>query len=462
MGLKSLYAENQDADLETCEVHMGIKGKSSRITAMMIAIVMLFSCVSVQAAGASITITNYTAPDTLQIGHTFALKGKIKSTIKIKTVVVGVVKKSTGKWTDQKYTYKAGLIKKKTFNVKKADSSIRFGKLKTGAYYYRIRVTTTDGKTKTVLNHEFKVEDKQSIKIDQSGKSAGIKLKGCRGPGNYKVGKEFTPVGSIESEKKISKVEVGIVLDATNKWTTYKYTANVNAYTFNLSDAASKLKFDKLPGGDFRYRMYAHTSSGAYIVFDRKFTVKPSDKPQKAVKWAKKIAADDSFTYGKKPIANAIGCYFCNTNDRKVANGKKAKVKGYKRYEKTYVCLTFIGAAYAHGAKDPEILDKCQRRKMTMYETDDNFKVFSCWMKIGACRDLTVDDLQVGDVIIKWSDHNDNNGHVCMYIGGNDIVESSGGGWDENSIAVKKDVAASRLASLGKNSKKNYVMRYIK
>ena len=94
-----------------------------------------------------------------------------------------------------------------------------------------------------------------------------------------------------------------------------------------------------------------------------------------------------------------------------------------------------------------------------MYETNDNFRVFSCWMKIGACKDLTVKDLLPGDVIIKWSDHNDNNGHVCMYIGGNDVVESSGGGWSANSIAVKQDVAAKRLASLSSSSK-NYVMRY--
>jgi hypothetical protein len=94
-----------------------------------------------------------------------------------------------------------------------------------------------------------------------------------------------------------------------------------------------------------------------------------------------------------------------------------------------------------------------------MYETNDNFKEFSCWMKIGRCRDLTVDDLQPGDVIVKWSDHNDNFGHICMYIGDNDLVEACGGNWSARSIGVRKNAAATRLAMYGA-SKKNYVMRY--
>ena len=46
-----------------------------------------------------------------------------------------------------------------------------------------------------------------------------------------------------------------------------------------------------------------------------------------------------------------------------------------------------------------------------------------------------------------------------MYIGNDKLVESSGGGWDANSIAVKSG-AGRRLRSLGYG--KNYVMRYTK
>jgi hypothetical protein len=183
------------------------------------------------------------------------------------------------------------------------------------------------------------------------------------------------------------------------------------------------------------------------------YAVWTGDGAAAAIAWAIDIAADDSFAYGKKPAANAIGCYFCGTNCGPVKHNKP------KGYEKTYVCLTFVAAAYAHGAEDPEVYYACSHGKMPLYENDKNFSQFSCWTKIGKCRNLSVNDLQPGDVIINWSAHSDNSGHTCMYIGGNDIVESSGGGWGANSIAVKHNAASGRLRSYGKDSK-SYVMRY--
>ena len=183
------------------------------------------------------------------------------------------------------------------------------------------------------------------------------------------------------------------------------------------------------------------------------YAVWTGDGAAAAIAWAIDIANDDSFAYGKKPAANAIGCYFCGTNCGPVKHNKP------KGYEKTYVCLTFVAAAYAHGAEDPEVYYACSHGKMPLYENDKNFSQFSCWTKVGKCRNLSVNDLQPGDVIINWSAHSDNSGHTCMYIGGNDIVESSGGGWGPNSIAVKHGAASGRLKSYGKDNK-SYVMRY--
>ena len=182
------------------------------------------------------------------------------------------------------------------------------------------------------------------------------------------------------------------------------------------------------------------------------YAVWTGDGAVAAVAWAIDIADDDSFAYGAKPAANAIGCYFCGTNCGPV---KYNKPKGY---EKTYVCLTFVAAAYAHGAEDPEVYYACSHGKMPLYENDNNFSRFSCWTKVGKCSSLSIDDLEPGDVVIQWSDHNDNSGHTWMYAGNGQIVESTGGGWGANSIALK-DGAASRLASYGRSSR-NYVMRY--
>ena len=427
--------------------------------AIMLAMVLSLSVTDVHASGTqkSVTLKNVNKPTTVNLGDSYSIKGKIKAKSKIYKVEIGIVDKSTGKW---KFKYTKKDINKKTFSIKRADTKLRFGKLKEGTYYYRINVQLKGKKKKKVLNSKFSVVDNtaDSVGVGKS-ETSNVALRGCNAPSTYNVGKEFFPQGTVTCDKKIKKVEVGIVFAPTNKWTEYKYTEKVKAESFDLAKAYPTLRFDLLPGGDYIYRMYVHTEDGVQLVFNKPFTVKASNKPMMAVNWAIDIANDDTFTYGKKPIANAIGCYFCGTNEKKVNRAKKKKMKEPERYEKTYVCMTFVGAAYAHGAGDPEILDQCQKARMTLYETNDNFKKFSCWMKIGLCKDLKVEDLQPGDVIIKWSDFNDNNGHACMYIGDNNIVEASGGGWGPNSIAVKEGVAASRLASLS-GSSKNYVMRY--
>ena len=182
------------------------------------------------------------------------------------------------------------------------------------------------------------------------------------------------------------------------------------------------------------------------------YAVWTGDGAPAAVAWAIDIANDDSFAYGKKPAANAIGCYFCGTNCGPV---KYNKPKGY---EKTYVCLTFVAAAYAHGAEDPEVYYACSHGKMPLYENNNNFSKFSCWTKLGSCSSLSIDDLEPGDVVIQWSAHNDNSGHTWMYAGGDKIVESTGGGWGAGSIALKGGASA-RLRSYGRNGR-NYVMRY--
>ncbi len=415
-----------------------------------------------------VSISGVSAPFAIAEGKGFNIRGKIKSSKKIKSVKVGVTY-ANGTWTSVKYTKKK--INAKSFNIKKVDSKIKFGKLAEGSYKFRVDVTTTGG-TKTLVNKDFVVnctysgtesngfsngsgagKEVQVITEDTSANRAldgndSIKLINFKKPGNYKVGGVFTPSGKIQSDEKINKIEIGIIFAPTNKWTSYKYTNNnVDEKSFDVSRAASKLSFNKLPGGTYKYRIYVHTNKGIVTVLNHAFTVKPSSNPQKAVNWAVKIANDNTFNYGKIPKTSRPGCYFCGTNQKK-------KPKGY---EKTYVCITFAGAAYAHGAGDPEILSECKKGHMTMYENNSNFTEFNCWMKIGSCADLKISDLQPGDVLMKW-DNNNAYGHACIYVGGDKLVEAAISGWSAKSIRVTTG-ASSRLKSLGSN-KKNYVMRY--
>jgi hypothetical protein len=278
-----------------------------------------------------------------------------------------------------------------------------------------------------------------------------VTLKGCNAPTSYKCGAAFTPRGTIESSEPIERVEMGVVFTATNKWTEFKYDkSGINSNTFDLNKSASTLKFNLLAGGEYKYRIYVHTASGIHIAMNNPFKVISSNRAMDAVNWAIQIANDDSFTYGKKPETSKVGCYFCGTN-------QKRKPKGY---EKTYVCMTFVHAAYAHGAGDPEMLRDCKSGSHCVSLTDTNFTRYTCWEKIGRCKDLKISDLKPGDVLVMWSSNNDSTGHMCMYVGGDKLVEATGRGWTKESIAVRSG-AASRLKSLGSNSK-NYVMRYRK
>ena len=425
--------------------------------------------------GASLKSMKY--PGTLTQGKGFAVKGMVKSSKKIKSVTIGVTD-ANGKWTGVKYTKTK--INSKSYNLSKLDSKIKFGALPAGSYNYRIDVSTTKG-TSTLANYAFTVKAKTAPAAAPAVSGGGsitalpstgnkevvtmvddksfadakvddvVTLKGCKVPVSYKCGNSFTPSGTVVSSEPIDRIEMGVVFTATNKWTEFKYDKySVNSDTFDLSNAASTLKFNLLAGGEYKYRIYVHTASGVHIAMNHPFKVISSSKAQDAVNWAIQIASDDSFTYGKKPETSKVGCYFCGTN-------QKRKPKGY---EKTYVCMTFVHAAYAHGAGDPEMLKDCQKGSHCVSLTDTNFTRYTCWEKIGNCKDLTISDLKPGDVLVKWSSNNDNTGHMCMYVGGDNLVEATGRGWSADSIAVRGGAAA-RLRSLGSNSK-NYVMRYRK
>ena len=429
-------------------------------------------------AGASAIKIRY--PSSLVQGKGFDVKGTVKATKKIKSITAGVTD-ANGKWTSVKYTKKS--INAKSFNLNKINSKLKFGKLKAGTYYYRISVTTTGG-TSVVANKAFKVinaasgngneTSQQAVSLESSNvsglKSKGevelkndtssdkaaqddvVSLSGYNAPGTYKVGKKFTPKGTIKSSEPIQRVEIGIVYTSTNKWTGYKYDNNkINSNTFDVGAAASSLRFDMLAGGEYKYRIYVHTKSGVHVALNQSFKVVSSNKPQEALNWALQIAADNTFNYGNRPATSRVGCYFCGTN-------KKNKPKGY---EKTYVCMTFVHAAYAHGAGDPELLKQCQGGKYCLSLNDSNFTAYSCWQKVGLCKDLKVSDLQPGDVIC-WYAADDKSGHLAMYAGNGNIVDAARTGWGADSIAIRKGAAARYLTTGAKRSKKSYVMRYRK
>ena len=160
------------------------------------------------------------------------------------------------------------------------------------------------------------------------------------------------------------------------------------------------------------------------------YAVWSGDGARAAVAWAVMIANDDSFTYGQKPDASAPGCYFCGTNCGPNAWNKPSG------YEKTYVCCTFVVAAYAHGTCDPVMLDLCQRCKVLSGDIGGNSGPWE-WEDTGRFVEVypSYDELQPGDVMLcDYSDW----GHVSMYAGNGKVVEAVGidDCWGPGSIAV--------------------------
>ena len=310
--------------------------------------------------------------------------------------------------------------------------------------------------------------NKKVVKVDQKGmlrvKGAGQAVITIRSAASksYHNAKITVPV-SVEKQAqeltiKKSKYTVSIT-DTTKKIKTKSSTDNKVTFKSDNEEVA-KVEADgtivPVAIGETTVKI---TQSGDknHSKATKEITVKVRqpdsyERIQAAIEWACNIAADDNFHYGAKPIAwMGAGCYFCGTTDRKVR-------RGGQQYEKTYTCMPFITAAFAHGAQDPEMLAVCERRG-SLSLTDSNFTKYSCWDLVGRCNQLSMADLQPGDVLCDYSADN-KHGHLCMYIGDGKIVEASsaGGAWTPESITVRSD-AAGRLSRYSREGQ-NYVMRY--
>lgn len=141
--------------------------------------------------------------------------------------------------------------------------------------------------------------------------------------------------------------------------------------------------------------------------------------PAAAADWSMLVARDNKFgynlfgghlgkKYGKKHRAgkkkNKFGCYFCKTNT--MSN------KYCWRGGKTYVCMTFVNAAYAHGANCKTFWKKNKTcRVLYINGKADIPRVKKNCKALKLIGHPTVTKAKKGDILIK------HNWHVMMYIG---------------------------------------------
>lgn len=103
------------------------------------------------APTSKLKIKSVKAPSRIKKGKAFSIKGTVKSNKKIKKVTVRIL--DSGGSVVVKASKKPNA---KSFNVKKLDNKIRFGKLKKGSYTYQIIATDTV-QTLTLVNKQFNV-----------------------------------------------------------------------------------------------------------------------------------------------------------------------------------------------------------------------------------------------------------------------------------------------------------------
>ncbi len=305
----------------------------------------------------------------------------------------------------------------------------------------------------------YKSSNPDVAKVDEKGNIISV------GEGEAEI--SVKQIGSSEYDEAESTVKVSVeAIDAYSVIFHSRGEEDQTSKQIIMEDEETSLHENTFENGEEEFLGWARTEDGLVEFTDTAqvkdlaekgedtdlYAVWTGDGARAAVAWACQIANDNSFSYGKKPQTSKVGCYFCGTNQRNKPRG----------YEKTYVCLTFVEAAYAHGAKDPELLAECQAGKRCISANNSNFSKYSCWTKVGLAKNLSINDLKPGDVIVHYTASGYTNGHVSMYAGNNRIVDAEGirDCWGPNSIAVRENYGERMLRGAARFNGNSYVMRY--
>lgn len=211
---------------------------------------------NVYAKGTSSKVINYRGPENIYKGSSAIIGGVVKTTSKMNKIIVGI-SDHKGKMIDNMYVKVNP--KGKIYNVAEADYSIKFGKLKPGTYYYKIKARY-GGKYHTIVSKKFTVSYITGSKITK--------------PSKIKKGKGFFIKGYVNSAIPLKYVKVGVANSSGSFKKNYYVKDYLKSKSYNVQDADWKIKFGKLSKGTYRYKIYAKDASGKSIsVVNKKFKV---------------------------------------------------------------------------------------------------------------------------------------------------------------------------------------------
>lgn len=137
------------------------------------------------------------------------------------------------------------------------------------------------------------------------------------------------------------------------------------------------------------------------------------------ITWAKKIAKNKDFHYGKGKHSHHNGCYYCGTQP------KVKKEAGIKKWKTTYCCNPFVGAAWGHGGCVPDALKLCKKGSSWGFGKNEGYAKSKLFTSLGK---PSKSKLKPGDVLCS-------DGHVALYIGDGKVVQA--GHEDDNKVNSK-------------------------
>jgi len=212
--------------------------------------------------GSYATISGYNTPGNIIEGKTYSVRGTISSTSRISAVTAGIYTASSG---GTMKTGKTVCPNTTSYNLAKIDPYIYFNKLSAGTYYYRVSATNSVG-TKILVNSVFSITPKVTY----------ASISNYNVPGSLKIGQSYSVKGIISSGSKITSVTAGVYTSASGGTRKTGKTVHPNKTSYNLKSVDAYIYFNKLPAGQYYYRVSASNSAGTKVLINSAFSVKSS------------------------------------------------------------------------------------------------------------------------------------------------------------------------------------------
>ena len=211
----------------------------------------LDSCSDCQCSPPVISISEQNAPDTLNLGQHFGLRGIVSTDRGVLTEVWGAILDSNGNIVQQGTYYPNEQNHNLHYSI---NNDLIFNKLVAGNYTYKVIAKAANGECKT----EITLIEKSFI----VGNSLTISISGQNAPGKHKRGTNFGIRGIVSTDRGVITTVYGAILDMNGN-VVQSGTYYPNEQSHNLRNSINNdLIFEWLSAGTYIYRVEVTAKNG--------------------------------------------------------------------------------------------------------------------------------------------------------------------------------------------------------